>query len=115
MPATRACSVWANSELKDGMTAGRVRRLYPFAPPTVSSTLERRPAGVGLRTCDNDLDEGHAANAVFDAGVIERDGIGGGSVNDAGEVVGEIAVDVGKRCHQLPLREGSSGGGLVKV
>jgi hypothetical protein len=30
-------------------------------------------------------------------------------------VVGEIAVDVGKRCHQLPLREGSSGGGLVKV
>ena len=71
MPATRACWVWASSELKDGMTAGQVRRLYPFAPPTVSSTLERRPVGISLGACDNRLDEGHAANTVFDAGVVE--------------------------------------------
>jgi hypothetical protein len=59
-----------------------------------------------LRACDNGIDEGHAANAVFDAGVVKRDRIGSGSVNDAGEVVGKVAVDIG---------EGSSGGGLVKV
>jgi hypothetical protein len=74
MPATRACSVWANTELKDGMTAGQVRRLYPFtpayAPLTGRSTLERRAVRITLRACNNGLDGGHAANAVFDAGVV---------------------------------------------
>lgn len=43
MPATRACWVWASSELKDEMTAGQVRRLYPFATPQMLSLLSDQP------------------------------------------------------------------------
>jgi len=43
MPATRACWVWASSEPKDGMTAGQVRRLYPFAPPQMLPLRSAKP------------------------------------------------------------------------
>ena len=75
------------------------------------SAAKRRPAGVSLRTLDNGLDEGHSANAVFDAGVVERERIGGGSVHDAGEVVGEIAVDVGEGFQVTLWMRGRGSGG----
>jgi len=49
---------------------------HAWRPRSIS---KRGPAGVGMRAWDNGLDEGHSANAILDAGVVERDRIGGGS------------------------------------
>ena len=47
-------------------------------------------------TVDGCLDEGHATDAVGNFWIVEGGGVGGCPIDDGAEVVGEVAVDIGK-------------------